>query len=78
MKKINNTLLFQKWIKLILSIYNGDYYYEKLRNQDPKLSLNESLNILERQIKLLKKRIPYFNKMTINDFQNSTLIFNLT
>ena len=27
MKRFNNNLLAKKWIKLILSVYNGDAYY---------------------------------------------------
>ena len=37
MKKFNNELILQKWNKIILSIYNGDYYYQKLRKQDKKI-----------------------------------------
>ena len=41
MKKFKNELLLKKWIKLILSIYNGDSYYLNLRKEDEKISENE-------------------------------------
>ena len=33
MKKFDNELLFTKWVKLLLSVYNdnNDNFYEKLR-----------------------------------------------
>ena len=70
MKKFNNDLLLIKWIKLILSIYNGDNFFIKLREQDKKVPDIKILNIINKQIKLLKKRIPIFNNITINDFEN--------
>ena len=36
MKKFENKMLLKKWIKLILSIYNGNIYYEKLKEQEKK------------------------------------------
>ena len=57
MKKFKNELLLKKWIKLILSIYNGDSYYLNLRKEDEKISENESLIILKKQVELLKMRI---------------------
>ena len=46
MKKFNNKSLKLKWIELILSIYNGDYYYDKIRNQTKKISMFEIYNII--------------------------------
>ena len=40
-KKFNNKLILLKWIKLILSVYNGDKYYEILRKQDNPISDKE-------------------------------------
>ena len=37
MKKFNNWLILKRWIKVILSIYNGKEDYEKLRNEDKKM-----------------------------------------
>lgn len=70
MKKFNNNFLLIKWIKLILSIFIDDNLYERLRNQDQKLSLEESLSIVGSQIKLLKLRIPIFKNITINNLEN--------
>ena len=70
MKKFNNNLLLIKWIKLILSIYIDDILFEILRKQDKKLSLEESYNIIDSQIKLLQIRIPFFKNITINNLEN--------
>ena len=70
MKKFKNKVLLKKWIKLILSIYFGNDYYEKLRKSDKKISEIKALNILKIQINLLKKRkikLKYFN-LNINNF----------
>ena len=70
MKKFNNNLLLIKWIKFILSIYIDDILFEILRKQDKKLSLEESYNIIDSQIKLLQIRIPFFKNITINNLEN--------
>ena len=70
MKKYNNNLLFRKWIKLIITIYHGKKYYEYLKKNIEKISINESLIILNNQVQLLKKRIIYFYNITNNNFQN--------
>ena len=71
LRKYNNANLLIKWTKLILSIYYDNIYYQKLRNQVNKISENESLMILNNQIKLLRKRNKIFYKFTIKDFLNS-------
>lgn len=65
MKQFNNDMLLIKWIKLIFSIYNGDNFFNELRKQDKILSQKKVFNIINRQVKLLKKRIPIFNNITI-------------
>jgi glycosyltransferase involved in cell wall biosynthesis len=65
MKKFKNDLLLKKWIKLILSIYKGESFYEELRNSDCKLAEEESLKIINNQIKLLKLRNKKFQNITI-------------
>jgi glycosyltransferase involved in cell wall biosynthesis len=70
MKHFNNDLLLIKWIKLILSIYNGDFFYNSLREKSQKISKTKIENIINKQIYLLKKRIPVFNNININDFTN--------
>ena len=70
MKKYNNKKLFNKWMELILSIYNGDKYYEILRKKEKEMNENEVKNILKNQIKFLKKRNTNLNNIKINDFNN--------
>lgn len=70
MKKYNNKKLFNKWIKLILSICNDDRYYEILRKKEKEMDENKAKNILKNQIKILKKKITNLNNIKINDFNN--------
>ena len=76
-KSFNNKILLLKWIKLILSVYKGDYYYDILRNEEKKLPKSVALNILKNQIKLLKMRLPKFKNITIKEFENFTFLQNL-
>ena len=76
MRKFNNRLLVKKWIKLILSIYNGENFYQSMRNKDIKLPSEDALDILKRQIKLIKKRRPFYINITIQDFLNFTYLLN--
>ena len=77
MKKFKNDLLLEKWVKLILSIYKGESFYEELRNSYFKLSEEESLKIINNQIKLLKSRKKEFQNITINDIENFTFTKNI-
>lgn len=70
MKKFNNQILHHKWVNLILSIYNGDIFYSKLKSQVKKINESELIKSLEIQIKLLKKRDNNFYNISINDFKN--------
>lgn len=70
MKKFNNQILDHKWVNLILSIYNGDIFYSKLKSQEKKINESELIKSLEIQIKLLKKRDNNFYNISINDFKN--------
>lgn len=76
-KKFNNKILILKWIKLIISVYKGDYYYESLRKQDIKIEKKEALNIIKNQIKLLKLRKKRFRNITKKQFENFTFMQNL-
>ena len=69
-KQLNNDDVLLKWIKLILSVYKGDNYYELLRKQDKKISNKDALNLINSQIKLLKIRTSIFKNITINEFLN--------
>ena len=67
----------KKWTKLILSINNGHYYYNSLREIDIELSHNNLLNIIKNQIYLLKKRIPIFKNISNNEFENFSFMENV-
>jgi hypothetical protein len=77
MKIYNNDLLIKKWIKLILSIYNGEYYYEKIKKNNGEMSQLKSLQIIKNQIILLEKRISIFKNIKINDIENFTFMKNI-
>ena len=55
MKQYDNELTLKKWVELLLAVYNGDYYYNKLRNERKKLPEKEAINLLEGQIMNMKK-----------------------
>jgi len=74
MRKFKNELLLKKWVKLILSIYNGDEYFQKFLNQENHISEEKSINIIKNQIKLLKLRKKNFENVTINNLENFTFM----
>ena len=77
MKKFNNEILFKKWVKLILAINKGKECYQTFKNNYKTLKPKESIYILNNQIKLLKKRLPKFQNININDILNFSFIKNL-
>lgn len=77
MKKYNNNILIKKWAKLLMNIYNNDSYNKSLYKYGKLLHENETLYILENQIKLLRKRIPRLNNININDILNFTFMENI-
>ena len=77
MKKFRNDILLKKWIKIILDIYKEGSFYEELKNNDNKYIKNESLKIIENQIKLLKIRNKIFKKIRINNIENITFMENI-
>ena len=76
MKKFNNELLVKKWVKLIISIYNDDNYFEELKN-DNSMTESEANIIIKTQIQLLKKRNPNYHKITIDNIKNLSLMLNI-
>jgi glycosyltransferase involved in cell wall biosynthesis len=76
-KRFNNKLTLYKWIKLILSIINGEKYYHTFRNYDKKIEKDTALKLINNQIKLLKNRETYYHNLTLNDSVNITFIENL-
>ena len=76
-KILDNELLLEKWNKLILSVYFGDNYYQKLRKEDKKISNIEANKILYNQIYLLKMRNSKYTNVTINNINNFTYMDNI-
>ena len=77
MKKLDNNLILKRWIKIILSIYEGKEKYQKLRNEDKKMSDKDAKRLIENQLNLLKHRNNSFINITLNDIINFTFIQNL-
>lgn len=76
MKKYNNNKLVIKWIKLILSVNKGEYYYNTLRKQDKKMNKKDAIKIIRNQIKLLKLRNIKLKNLTEKQFENYTFMMN--
>lgn len=76
MRKFNNHLTLHKWIKLLLSIVNGENYYQDLRKQDMKIDKDIALYLIKNQIKLLQNRDSNFENVTLNNIENITFIEN--
>ena len=74
MKQFRNDILLFKWVKLILSICNDDYFYINLCKEDKKINENEAIKIINNQIKLLKMRNPIFNIISAQNFENYTFM----
>jgi glycosyltransferase involved in cell wall biosynthesis len=77
MKKFRNYLILKKWVKIILSIYKGKENYQKLRDEDKKLSEKDSIKLIQNQLNLLKHRKPKFNNISLNNIINFTFMENL-
>ena len=77
MKRFNNKILFKKWVKLILAINKGKECYQAFKNNSKIIGKNESIYILNNQIKLLKKRLSKLQNININDILNFSFIKNL-
>ena len=77
MINFNNELLFKRWNKLVLSVYNGKDYFKKIRENEKKISQTEAIDILQNQIRLLKMREIKFYNLTIVEVENFTIMENL-
>ena len=75
-RKFNNHLTLHKWIKLLLSIFHGENYYQDLRKQDIKIDKEIALYQIINQIKLLQNRESNFENVTLNNIENITFIEN--
>ena len=76
MKTFHNNLTLNKWVNLILAIYNGKQYYDSLRLQEIKIKEKDAKTIMQKQIKLLKMRDVSFKNISIRDIENFTLLIN--
>ena len=76
MRQFKNNLLLNRWIKIILSIYNGDDYYINLVNNDKKKNQNEIFRILNNQLNQLKLRNKKFINFTLVNLENFTFLEN--
>ena len=70
MKKFENKELLNKWIKLIILIYNNKEYYEIYRIFDKKISENKALNLLKTQIIYLQKKNNNIKKINLYKIEN--------
>ena len=67
MKKNNNKLIAERWIKLLRLVYKGDEkIYQKLTTD--KIKDEEAEKILNNQLKLLQLRNPRFKHVTFENF----------
>jgi glycosyltransferase involved in cell wall biosynthesis len=77
MKKFRNYLILKRWVKIILAIYKGKENYQKLRDEDKKLSEKDSIKLIQNQLNLLKHRKPKFNNISLNNIINFSFMENL-
>jgi glycosyltransferase involved in cell wall biosynthesis len=76
MRKFDNHSTLNKWVKLLLSIINGENYYQDLRKQDMKIDKDIALYLIKNQIKLLQNRDSNFEDVMLNNIENITFIEN--
>jgi glycosyltransferase involved in cell wall biosynthesis len=74
MKKFNNELLLKKWIKIIFSIYNEKLFDKFLKSQKQTISKKNYLNIINKHVKLLRKRIPNLKNIQTKNIENFTFM----
>ena len=73
MKKIRNDLITEKWEKLFINVYKGNYkYYEKLMEEDNKnkMEKEEAEKILNNQLNLWINRIHDLGIININQIES--------
>ena len=72
MEKHKNEFIIKKWVKLFLTVYKGGVKsFRKLQQLDEinRVPKKQADNIINNQFILLKKRIPYFSNITLEQFQ---------
>ena len=74
MKKFKNEITGKKWIKLILAVYNGENYYNKLKEEDKKITEKEAIKYLQNQLNIIKVRIKKMKNLTLEDIINFNFV----
>ena len=67
MKKFKNEKTAKKWIELILAVYNGEYYYNKLKEEDKKIKEKDAINYLKNQLNIIKVRNQKMKNLTLEN-----------
>ena len=70
MKKRKNKYIVKKWIKMLVTVFYGEQYYNE---KSEKISQNEINIILNNQLNLLKKRIPIFRAKSLEKLKSILL-----
>ena len=78
MKKFNNQLIVKKWINIICSVYKGENYYQKLLKEDYQKDTNKYLNLLKKQLQLLKIREPIMKNISLNNILDFNFMKNIS
>ena len=74
MKKFRNEITAKKWIELILAVYNGEYYYNKLKEEDIKITEKEAIYYLQNQLNIIKVRNQKMENVTLEDIINFNFV----
>ena len=73
MVKHKNKLIAKKWVKILMSVYNGDDEMFHNLNGNNNISDYEAETILSNQLKMLKRRKPRFRRITLEKLKFFTL-----
>ena len=74
MIQFKNEITLRKWVKLILVIYKGEKYYEKLRKTYKKISKYTAIKYINNQINLIKLRFHIKKDISIKNIFNFNFI----
>ena len=71
MKQFDNKVIADKWLRLILSVYLDESYYQRIKNEDNEL-INEKENMrnLKNQVTLLNMRMDEMKSVTVDNIMN--------
>ena len=71
MKNFDNKIIADKWMRLILSAYLDEAYFNRIKEEGNELiNSNEEKKILNNQIKLLKMRLEEMKNVNLNEITN--------